>query len=304
MTTAVPVQARPAAPPIRVLCICVVKNEADIVAQCLEDAARWAWRIFVYDNGSTDGTWEAALNVAARNERVVPFRQDGKPFHPTMRQEVFSNYRDLADDGDWWCILDADEFYREDPRKFLARIPAAYQAAWNVHLDFFLTEQDIARYERDPALYGDDVPVAEKIRYYRAGASELRFFRHDRSLAWPPSQRSPLFGALYPERVPTLHYRQRSPQQLQSRIDVRKEARSRGTPTFRHETVLPDTWRERIADIARDGLHLDTGEGNFVIDEAALRPLPFQTRLPPRLVNILRPLKTLARRVIDRRQVK
>ena len=35
-----------------------VKNEVDIIDQSLRAAASWCSKIYVFDNGSDDGTWE------------------------------------------------------------------------------------------------------------------------------------------------------------------------------------------------------------------------------------------------------
>ena len=89
----------------------LVKNEADIIRLSLEESLRWCDRIFVFDNGSTDATWDIARNFATRDPRVVPFKQDAKPFDDALRAEIFNQYRSEASFGDWWCRLDADEFY-------------------------------------------------------------------------------------------------------------------------------------------------------------------------------------------------
>ncbi len=38
--------------------ICLVKNEADIIEQTLKAGIDWSDFIYVFDNGSSDGTWE------------------------------------------------------------------------------------------------------------------------------------------------------------------------------------------------------------------------------------------------------
>ena len=43
----------------------LIKNEADVIGQSLAAAAAWADCIYVYDNGSDDGTWEIVRELAA-----------------------------------------------------------------------------------------------------------------------------------------------------------------------------------------------------------------------------------------------
>jgi glycosyltransferase involved in cell wall biosynthesis len=42
----------------KIHCIALCKNEADVIGVCLQEAVKWADYIYVYDNGSSDGTWE------------------------------------------------------------------------------------------------------------------------------------------------------------------------------------------------------------------------------------------------------
>src|SRR5687768_11826297 len=108
---------------MRIFGICLVKNEADIIAFSLQKASEWAHKIFVYDNGSTDGTWEAVQELAKTNDKIIPWKSEAKPFRDGLRGEVFNEFRHLAQKGDWWCCrLDSDEFYLDDPREVLSKV--------------------------------------------------------------------------------------------------------------------------------------------------------------------------------------
>lgn len=50
----------------------LVKNEADIVGYVLKEAEKWADKIFIIDNGSTDGTWEIIKSM--KNEIITPWK--------------------------------------------------------------------------------------------------------------------------------------------------------------------------------------------------------------------------------------
>src|SRR5688500_16851086 len=104
---------------MKIHAICVVKNEADIIEETLRAAASWANWIYVLDNGSHDGTWEAVQRLAAEVPSVVPYKQDRRPFDFELRGDLLRHYVGRAKRGDWWCILDADEIYIDDPRQFL-----------------------------------------------------------------------------------------------------------------------------------------------------------------------------------------
>ena len=50
--------------------ICLVKDEDDIIAYTLEKALVWADYIYVYDNGSTDRTWEIVQNLSKKHKQA------------------------------------------------------------------------------------------------------------------------------------------------------------------------------------------------------------------------------------------
>jgi len=284
--------------------MCVVKDEADVIAQTLERAAQWCDHIYVYDNGSSDGTWEIVRDLARARERIVPFKTDGRVFVEGIRREVFAHYRRRAAPGDWWCRLDSDEVYVDDPRDFLARVPKEYEVVWGAMLNYYFTDRDLARYEADPSAYGDGVPFEGRYRYYRNGWSEPRLFRESRHLFWPSWRAWPILGATHPRRLRIKHFQYRSPESIQKRIVVRRENAARGGFAFPHEIlggwtrVLTDStrfldpavhdrarrdleklgpptgeeWRERIVDAST--LDFDAQDGTYVMHEDLMPPLP------------------------------
>src|SRR5512137_111138 len=214
--------------------ICLVRNEADIVERSLSAAALWSDFIYVYDNGSTDGTWERVLALAAAAPQIVPFRREARPFDDGLRRIPFAHFRSRAAEGDWWCRLDADEIYIDSPREFLAGVPAECDTVWSAVFQYYLTDEDAARYERDPALYADDVPIERKCRYYLNNWSEIRFFRYSARLRWDTGGYPyPLLRSC-PRRIRLKHYTYRSPAQIERRLATRSDAVKRGM--FRHET--------------------------------------------------------------------
>ena len=272
--------------------ICLVKDEADIIEQTLMAAKSWADAVFVYDNGSTDGTWEKVQALAAREPHVVPYKSDPKVYSDGMRREVFMDHRQRCRRGDWWCFLDSDEIYPEDPHAFLQRVSVCYQIVWSVSIQFVLTDEDVRLFEQDPTHFADDVPVEQKMRYYRTDWSEAQFFRYDPAMNWPEGRAFPTAGAVYPRRILMKHYKHRSPQQVQRRIDVRAAAVRNGCTSFLHERGRED-WRHHVKPAAE--MDYDRHDGRFVVRENLMPALPITASLPPRLVNAYRGLKRFVR---------
>ena len=220
--------------------ICLVKNEADILRYALEKASQWSDYIYIYDNGSTDATWEIAQSM--KNKKIIPWKQDDKPFRESLRAEVFNEFRGYAQPGDWWCRLDADEFYLISPKLFLAQISPIRNVVWGIAVEYYLSQEDIKSIDFTQPIN----IVLPQIHLYQARNSETRFFRHRERLTWDVNHAWPKhIGLANPERIFYRHYKYRSPAQIQSRLKTRKEARKRGYPGFDYY-VDESSWQDAL----------------------------------------------------------
>lgn len=247
--------------------ICLVKNEEDIVAESLNKAAQWCDCIFVYDTGSSDRTW-AVVKALAREkpDNIFAFRQRDQPFSDEIRAEVFNERRDLAEDGDWWCRLDADEIYIDNPRGFLTGVPSAYNVVHNLSLQYYFTEEDERAWLENPQQM-NATPVEARMRYYVCNHSEARFFRYRRRLQWLTGPWPRHMGLVYPARIRLKHFQYRSPAQIARRLQTRMEAiRSGYKPFASYDEVA--NWRDKIVPSAT--LHQDDGSGEYIIDPVRL----------------------------------
>jgi hypothetical protein len=279
--------------------MCIVKNESDIIAQTLAAAVSWCDYIYVWDNGSDDDTWKIVQKLATEHPQIVPFKQEDKPFTDFLRSEIFFAYRHRSSEDDWWCLLGADEFYVTDPRAFLASVPRKYNVVRTAMLSYYFTDRDADLYRSNPGLYGDDVPVQEKCRYYLNHWSESRFFRYAKGLVWQESDggfpKVTRRTHVYPELIPLQNFSYRSPQQIQTRLRTRRPAVERGE--FLHEAI-PD-WSEVISQIRASGargidkfdaqyateawedrvveassLDFDAHDGQYNFNEVLMPPIP------------------------------
>lgn len=289
--------------------ICVVKNEADIIDQTLKAAAVWSDFIYVLDNGSTDGTWEKVLSLAQKHPQIIPYKQLDCVYYEGLRSEIFHALQSNNTEGDWWCILDADEIYIDNPRIFLAKIPQAYQSVWTAIFHYYFTDKDLEQYEQNPGLYADEVSIEQKCRYYRNDWSEARFFRYDKNLVWEKHQKWPYTGAVYPVRIWLKHFQYRSPQQIQKRLNVRSKVREKDAGLFLHEVKSAwqskfdsssqlatnvisapqqedSPWKERIVNSSQ--LNYDAQDGRYIVREESMPQIPL---IHPILFNRMRVFK-------------
>jgi len=284
---------------MRIHALCLVKNESDIIDASLTAASKWCDQIYVYDNGSTDGTWEQVNALATSISEVVPFMQADKPFNDGLRADIFNRYRGNCSNDDWWCLLGADEFYIDDPRVFLAKVPRHQGVVTSASFSFYFTDKDAGQYEEDPSRYADSVPVTEKCKYYLNHWSETRFFRHSRELTWRSGYFPPriLEWQPYPTRIWVKNYSYRSPEQIDKRLATRRPAIAVGQ--FTHEAVpnwasyidpemiakfpqrgldkwdpsyAAQTWRERVVDASK--LDYDDGDRKWVVREELMPSVP------------------------------
>jgi glycosyltransferase involved in cell wall biosynthesis len=244
----------------KIHCIALCKNEADVIEVCLREAVKWSDFIYVYDGGSTDGTWEIVQGL--NDPRIIAWKQDGKVFKEGLRAEVFNAFRHQSGKGDWWFQLNVDEFYPESPRTFLARVPNGHDFVWGNMVEYVLTEKDVM--EIDFSLPFEQ--NMSRLHYYYVSWSEPRAFRFRDGLQWDINCAWPRHvGAVAKERIIYKHYPCRSPRQLQARWATRKENRERGFEGWKEEG---EAWRQTIKK-SQDYL-FDDGTSPLIIDESKL----------------------------------
>jgi glycosyltransferase involved in cell wall biosynthesis len=252
----------PMPPPFKIHCFTICKNEADIIAYTLRQASNWADAIYVFDNGSTDATWEIVREEAKANPKIVPWKQDGKPFREGLRAEVFNAFKQRASDGDWWCRLDSDEEYIDDPRGFLSGVAWWHDVVWGASVEYYLSSEDVGTIDFSMPME----KVLPQLRWYRSNNSEQRFVRHRKDLVWPVESPWPLhMGVSSPRRIRLKHYKYRSPSQTQLRLDVRRQARAEGFEGWEH--AKSENWKEMVSADPSADCHLDEKDSKFVIDE-------------------------------------
>lgn len=240
----------------RIHAICLVKNEEDVIAQTLKFASQFCHKIYVFDTGSVDNSWQQVESVA--NEVIVPFRHEAVPFYDGLRAQVFNAVRDRFEVGDWLYILDADEFLAEDPRKAIqiAEQEGAQQIN-TIQYNFHFTEIDWKNHQK--GLDSRATPISQRRRYYRFTNFEQRLFRIDADLNWPETTDADNpHGIMAPRglkklkkcsyKLPNCHYQYRDPEQIQLRLQTRRAARDSNKHNFIHYQSL-DTdidWKRYI----------------------------------------------------------
>lgn len=227
----------------KIYSLLLVKNEADIIEASLIDACRWSDKVIVIDNGSTDDTWERVQQLALSYPQIIPFMQYTGRFHIGLRAKAFRAFRDEMTRRDWWCVrLDADEFYTDDVRSFLAHVPKGCRSVSKESTDYVLTQEDITKNQFAGNFLTDRSLLTH---YLPRRRRERRFVRHTPLLFWRESWRYP--HPLYPtysKPIQVAHYQYRSPEQMEKRFLTRRQAKQDGCGSFKHEQG--NTWQDYL----------------------------------------------------------
>jgi hypothetical protein len=198
--------------------ICLVKDEADIVRDVVLDARKWSDYIYIYDNGSTDGTTEILKELGDTYSDVIFYKWSDRQFDNSLRGVLYHAFSSNSEKGDWWCRLDADEFYIDDPRQFLRQIDDGSNAVSHSSFNFYFTDKDLKKYKKDPDSFS-----YKDLRYYKNNWSEIRFIHDNGHLYWPSNGSWPTMNMnIYNKKIRAKHYQYRNPDQIQKRVKNRK----------------------------------------------------------------------------------
>lgn len=225
--------------------ICIIKNEADIILETLNNALHFCDNIYVFDNGSTDGSWELIQEKAAQDPRVIIAVHSDEIYRNQFRNRVYNMFHSDFGPSDWWYILDADEMLIEDPRPMLVSAMQRNKNQMRVwQAQFYFTDNDLAAYETEDMSQS----VSQRRRYYRINWREPRFFRNSPSQRWSEDisgKVPPFCHKLYHPSPICRHYAQRTPEQ----IKMRREIRINNPFSFLHiKNKAEDDWLRQSAD--------------------------------------------------------
>jgi glycosyltransferase involved in cell wall biosynthesis len=203
-----------------------VRDEADIISQCLDHALRWADEIYVFDTGSVDNAWEIVQEFASRDKRVVPLRKEPVFFSEArLRGYMFHSARQKMREGDWFLRIDADEFHHITPPQFVKNCMRKHETvAYHQYYDFRLLQSELDQWNRgEETLKDRQRPIEDRRRHYTVSHySEPRLCRYRSTMQWPATVSFPFnAGYVARARLPIRHYPHRDPVQLDRRCRLR-----------------------------------------------------------------------------------
>jgi glycosyltransferase involved in cell wall biosynthesis len=203
-----------------------VRDEADIIAQCLTHLLTWADAVYVFDTGSVDDSWEIVQDFAARDRRIIPLRKDQVYYSETrLRGWMFNEARKAMRDGDWFLRVDADEFHHVPPPEFVKSEMKSHETiAWHQYYEFKLTEAEVRAWDSGQETLADrSRPIEDRRRWFVPNPySEPRLCKYRATMKWPVNVSFPYnSGFVARVRLPIRHYPHRDPVQLDRRCRLR-----------------------------------------------------------------------------------
>lgn len=287
-------------------CLMSVRDEADIVGECLADLLEWADAITVYDTGSTDQTWEIVQDFAARDTRVRPLAKESVFFNDSaVRSFIFEHARKWMKDGDWFLRVDADEFYHIPPPAFVKELMSRDETvAYRQYYDFQFTADDLAFWVNQQGQY-ESLPINNRLRFFvPLLTTEPRLCRYRTSMKWPGNVSFPLnAGIAARERIPIRHYPNRNPIQMKRRCILRNtmlsdpdNAKYWGVNGGKGWHWCENDWTMFVAEMDKIGMNF-WGHGNelpHLGNEDHMSPWPLHRKIA---INLA--LKSGAVRLLD-----
>lgn len=130
---------------MKVIGLTKIRNESLILQDTLDHYAQFCDEIYVYDDGSTDGSDGLAYQHSAVT-KLIRGPHDPHPYsHGRQRQAAMMEA--ITDGGrpDWFCSFDADERLAEIDRKYLENVHESVNGILLRLFDFYITPADMNR---------------------------------------------------------------------------------------------------------------------------------------------------------------
>jgi glycosyltransferase involved in cell wall biosynthesis len=203
-----------------------VRDEGDIIGQCLERLLEWADAIYVFDTGSVDETYDIVGSYARLDSRVRCLGRAPVYYNENrVRGYLFARAREVLSNGDWFLRVDADEFHHVTPQEFVReRLNPRETVVYHQYYNFELTEGEVAQWEAGRETLEDRRrPISDRRRRYTVSVyAEPRMCQYRASMRWPVAVSFPYNAGLVARaRFPIRHYPHRDPLQLARRCRLR-----------------------------------------------------------------------------------
>lgn len=232
----------------------VAQNEGDVIEDTLDFLRRLNVyeKIFFYDLGSEDDTFQKALQFKdiLHDPQVL-----NEVYTEKLRYDLLAAHRNHYQDGDWVAIIDADEFYADNPRDLItyaenegANCIKTYQ------VDFMFTDLDLKNIEKEHP----HLPIYKRRKYYLIDWSEERFYKYLTGTEFLRNSK------VCSKKLLNRHYQYRTPEQIALRIKTRTQNKKRSAKLSGRQLwlqIFSHDWRDYV--VSHKVLHRHNDDGDF-----------------------------------------
>jgi len=224
----------------KIYAISVIRNEEDIIEESLKYAKQWFDKIIVFDNGSTDRTWEIVNDLS--DDQIIPYTKKDVPYSDALRNEIFNKFKYELNDNDWWAIQDADEFYISEPRRLIEKYKYKYDVITSKKVDYVPSKEQVETWITENFDFDiNDVSTCNPWAW-----SEMRLFRNREKLVWNSNKEWPdHIGRISPPLINIKHHPIRSLTQLQNKFKEKKGANLIDQNMFKH-LAGAEIWKDML----------------------------------------------------------
>ena len=230
--------------------VLVAQNEGDIIENTLDylKSIDIYDEIYFYDLDSTDDTYSIAIKFSKSYPKLKPVKLE-QVYTQRLRFELLKKHSSKCIDGDWLAIIDADEFYVDNPLDFVLIAERENATCINTYqIQFYFTDKDLRDFDNEDI----SLPIYYRRKYYLIDWSEPRFYKF--SPAGKPWISTSKPGSM---RLLNRHYQYRTPDQINTRIKTRLETREKGKHIHggsKFNQVFSSDWEDYI--VSHKSLHM------------------------------------------------
>jgi len=218
----------------------LVKNEEDIIKECLDHLALFCDYIFILDNGSTDKTYE----ICKKHSCITYVEKKDVVYSDTLRQILVEKSKKYLTNEDWLLEVSADHFFASNPRLDVKKAINEGANIITYHVaQFYFTDLDLNSKSNEKL-------IQNLLQYYAINYHDFPVvFQNQSNLKytsevteWPELNRKKI-ASFHPILK---HYQFRSVEQIKKRLRLRYDQRERGFKGFKHYRTKD--WQRYIFD--------------------------------------------------------